>query len=154
MEIARSDILTELKELFPKGSEFRQFQIYHPKEWKSYTADSQIKEIKELFPAWQDTDFVLVGATDFGDAIVVTDSDPISPNGAIYMAGEGFCMNEAKDWPESMLRLGMTAKQWHDRVKTYGDEPAIAAGSVDEELGSRAQDYRQQIKLLNPSIDW
>jgi len=154
MDLNDLTILADLRKLYPKGAEFRQFQIYSPNNWKPYTSNGQILELKEYFKAWETTEFVLIGGTDYGDAIVVTDCDPLSEAGAIYMVGEGFNMDEAENWPESILRLGIDAAQWHDRIQAYKDEPAITPGSIDEELGDRAATYREQIKELNPAIAW
>ncbi|MEM9348218.1 MAG: hypothetical protein AAGB26_16545 [Planctomycetota bacterium] len=154
MNLKDLKILVDLKKLYPKGAEFRQFQIYPPKRWKSYTSNGQILELKDYFKAWEKTEFILIGGTDYGDAIVVTDSDPLTETGAIYMVGEGFDMDETEDWPESVLRLGIDAAQWHDRIRAYKGEPAITPGSIDEELGDRAATYREQIKELNPAITW
>ena len=147
-------ILKELAKLFPDGEEFRQLQIYPSDQWRSYTNDSPVRELIKYFPSWGQSEFILIGGTDFGDAIIVTNSDPISESGAIYILGEGFGVNGSNDWPEGLLCLGHSATQWNERIQSFGDEPAIAPGSIDEELGERAENYNHQMRAMNPGLTW
>ena len=153
MNIQDWTILRDLSVLVPSGLELDHLTIYPPNRWKDRTLASLIKEIVQYYPTWSDTKFVLIGGSHFGDEVLVTQGDPISSSGAIYISGSGAGGRQSiKEWPESMLRLSINAKDWIDRLKKYGDEFAVALGSLDDALGDKAAEYRSLILQLNPGL--
>lgn len=154
IEIKQSPILTELCLIVPEGFEREQVYCDPPDEWKDVTSRSMMKDLVKHFPAWKGVKAVRVGGTEYGDEIIVTGPDPLSPSGAIYADGGMAGPVGVQNWPESMLRLGFTAKQWVDRVNEYGDDYCVSPGSIDDELGERATAYRNALRSLNPGVSW
>lgn len=149
-----SPILDELRLILPDGFQREQIYCDPPNKWKRVTDSSMVKELVKYYPAWNGVELVRVGGTEYGDEVVVTSTDPVSPHGAIYAIGEMAGPTGLEDWPESMVRLGLTAKEWIDRVMDFGDDYCVSPGSIDEDLGVRADEYRSKLRVLNPDIDW
>lgn len=149
-----SSILDELRLVLPSGFQCEQIYCLPPDKWKRVTDSSTVKELVKYNPAWSGVELIRIGGTQYGDEVVVTSPDPISPKGAIYAIGEMAGPEDAELWPECMIRLGLTAKEWIDRVMDFGDDFCVCPGSLDDDLGDRADEYRAQIRALNPGIDW
>lgn len=149
-----SPILTELRLLSPDGFEREQIICYPPSQWKHVTQSSMVEDLVKYHHAWDGVEFVRVGGTQYGDEVVITSADPVSSEGAIYAMGEMDGPKNNEHWPEGVIRLGLSAKEWVDRVTDFGDDYCVCPGSLDEDLGDRADEYRARLRALNPGLDW
>ena len=106
--------------------------------------------------AWRELRYVWIAKSQFGDQIILTDNSPLHAGTALYMHGPDvagpICENPA--WLENIIYLGPSVEAWLERVKHFQGEHSICPGSIDEELGPTAAEYRAIYRELNPGLLW
>ena len=129
--------------------------IFKPEAWLNHGAyfwDSLIEDSKE----WAGLKYQWVASSVYGDQVIVTNHSPLHKGTAVYMHGPDMAgpSNDTPGWICNILYLGNSYDSWLERVRKYGDEYSIGPGCINEQLGSKAGEYRELYRGLNPGLTW
>lgn len=143
----------DARRLWPKNLDYGLLILFPIEEWKTSgayfwdrynEAEQNICKIKYLW----------VGASRFGDQIILTDKTIMHSHGGIYACGpdlSGPC--NKKHWPESILYFGADLESWLHRIAIYGDEYSLGPADLEDYVDDHLL-YRKIYRELNPGIDW
>jgi len=111
--------------------------------------------LRDELPAWANLEYEWIASSCFGDQIILTNNSPIHAGPAIYMHGPdvGGPNSNNLNWPEYILHLGSSVKEWIARLERFGDEYSVCPGVIDDELDS-PNTYCEIYRQLNPGLEW
>ncbi|WP_254512189.1 hypothetical protein [Anatilimnocola floriformis] len=131
------------------------FELFPRNEWRTSGAYFWDDYIENL-PEWRELRYTWIASSRWGDQIIVTDNSPLHVGTALYMHGPDVAgpIHPNPAWIENIIYLGPSIDAWLARVQRFGDEYSIVPGSIDEHLGSAADEYRTIYRQLNPGLQW
>jgi hypothetical protein len=111
--------------------------------------------LRDGLPAWKDLEYEWIASSCFGDQIILTHDSPIHAGSAVYMHGPdvGGPDSNNPNWPDNVLYLGSSVKEWIGRLKRFGDEYSVIPGDIDNLL-DEPEVYREIYRRLNPGLPW
>ena len=137
------------------GFRRRSLNLIPRNEWRpdgAYFWDSLIEQV----PEWNHVQYSWIATSCYGDEVILTKNSPLYEGIAIYIHGPDISgpVNDIQAWIQNIIYLGSSYEEWMDRVETYGDEHSIGPGGIDNDLGVKADEYREIYRKLNPGLTW